>query len=94
MLLVHDAPKGVTFERHRKGAGYVSEVLGLDTVLERARPQVCFFGHHHTRMESSVASVPCLGLNKVPMPGCLVAGELSGPRRQWRLLADWPVRAP
>lgn len=36
VLLVHDAPAGVTFERHRRGAGWVSEAAGLDDLLARA----------------------------------------------------------
>jgi hypothetical protein len=39
-LLVHDAPAGVKFERHRRGAGYVSKAAGLDDLISRVRPQV------------------------------------------------------
>jgi len=73
LLLTHDAPAGVRFERHRRGAGYVSEAAGLDEVLRRASPRLCFFGHHHTRLQAEVAGVPCHGLNKVGMPGHRVA---------------------
>lgn len=56
VLLVHDVPAGVKFDRHRRGAGYVSEAAGLDVLLDRVRPRVCFFpipvrcghvGHDH-----------------------------------------------
>lgn len=49
IVLTHDAPAGVCFQRHRQGAGYVSQAAGLDVVLARARPRVCFFGHHTMR---------------------------------------------
>jgi hypothetical protein len=41
IVLTHDAPAGVRFERHRRGAGYVSEAAGLDALLARVRPRVC-----------------------------------------------------
>jgi Icc-related predicted phosphoesterase len=69
ILLVHDAPAGVRFERHRQGAGYVSEARGLDELVRRARPRVCFFGHHHTRIDAEIANVRCIGLNKVARSG-------------------------
>lgn len=37
ILLTHDAPAGVRFERHRRGTGYVSEAAGLDVLLARVR---------------------------------------------------------
>jgi predicted phosphodiesterase len=81
IVLTHDAPAGVPFERHRRGAGYVSEAAGLDDLLARTQPRVCFFGHHHTRLEAVVAGVPCRGLNKSPHPGSLLAVEMSGGQR-------------
>src|SRR5256885_13258944 len=54
ILLVHDAPAGVKFERHRRGSGWVSEAAGLDQLVAGVRPRVCFFGHHHTRVDGEV----------------------------------------
>jgi len=94
VLLVHDAPAGVQFATHRRGRNYVSEAVGLDTLIERTRPRVCFFGHHHTRLDAEVAGVRCLGLNKVGMPGNLVAIELDHHGRGWTLIGEWPERRP
>lgn len=90
VILTHDAPAGVRFERHRRGAGFVSESRGLDEVLTRTRPRVCFFGHHHTRVESDVAGVPCVGLNKVGQPGQLLAFEMHPGEQDWKRLGEWP----
>jgi len=70
----------------------VSEAAGLDVVLDRVRPRVCFFGHHHTRLDAEVAGVRCVGLNKVAMPGNLVAVDLATRGRGWSLLGEWPAR--
>jgi hypothetical protein len=48
------------------------------------------FGHHHTRVDSEVARVQCIGLNKVAKPGNLVAFEMFPGGRDWRLLGEWP----
>ncbi|HEX7076067.1 MAG TPA: hypothetical protein VF226_18670 [Hyphomicrobiaceae bacterium] len=58
---------------------YRSEAEGLAQAVARTRPRVCFFGHHHTRLDAEVAGVRCIGLNKVAMPGNLVALG-AGPR--------------
>jgi hypothetical protein len=94
IILTHDAPAGVRFERHRRGEGFVSEAAGLDELLVRARPRVCFFGHHHTRLDGEVAGVKCLGLNKGPYPGCLVAFEMKAGESAWALLGEWPAKEP
>ena len=47
----------------RRRAGYASEAAGLDLVLRRVKPLVCFFGHHHARVDAEVAGVRCIGLN-------------------------------
>jgi predicted phosphohydrolase len=94
VLLVHDAPAGVRFERHRRGAGYVSEAAGLDDLLRGTRPRVCLFGHHHSRFDATVDGVPCVGLNKVRMPGNLVAVDIEERGRGWSILAEWPERRP
>jgi predicted phosphodiesterase len=92
IVLTHDAPAGVRFERHRQGAGYISEVAGLDGLLTQVQPRVCFFGHHHTRVDAEVSGVRCLGLNKVAMPGNLVAIDIEPGKRDWSLLGEFMQR--
>jgi predicted phosphodiesterase len=94
IVLMHDAPAGVCFQRQRHGAGYISQAAGLDVVLARARPRVCFFGHHHARVDAEVSGVSCIGLNKVGCPGNLVAAEIKPKGREWSILGEYsaPVR--
>jgi Icc-related predicted phosphoesterase len=92
IVLTHDAPAGVRFERHRQGAGYISEAAGLDVLLAQVRPRVCFFGHHHTRVDTEVSGVRCIGLNRVAMPGNLVAIAIEPGKRDWSLLGEYPQR--
>jgi Icc-related predicted phosphoesterase len=89
IVLTHDAPAGVRFERHRQGASYVSEAAGLDVLLAQVRPRVCFFGHHHTRVDAEVSGVRCIGLNNVSMPGNLVAIEMEPGKQGWSLLGEF-----
>ncbi len=89
IVLTHDAPAGVSFERHRQGAGYTSEAAGLDELLARLRPRVCFFGHHHTRIDAEVSGVRCIGLNKVARPGNLVAIDIEPGKRDFSLLGEY-----
>jgi predicted phosphodiesterase len=91
ILLTHDAPAGVRFERHRRGRVYISEAAGLDVLLARVQPRVCFFGHHHIRVDAEVAGVRCIGLNKIAMPGNLVAIDMEPGqgRRDWSLLGEY-----
>jgi hypothetical protein len=35
---------------------------------------------------------PCIGLNKVRMPGNLVAVEVPERGREWTVLGEWPER--
>lgn len=88
ILLTHDAPAGVRFEWHRRGASYASEAVGLDLLLTQVKPRVCFFGHHHTRVDAAVAGVRCIGLNKIAMPGNLVAIDMQPGKREWSLLGE------
>ena len=60
--------------------------------MHGVRPRVCFFGHHHTRIDAEVAGVPCVGLNKVRMPGNLVAIDLPAGGGPWIRLGEWPER--
>lgn len=92
VLLVHDAPAGVRFATHRRGEGYVSEAAGLDALIGRVRPRVCFFGHHHTRLDAEIGDVRCIGLNRVGMPGNLVAVELDEHGTGWTVIGEWPER--
>jgi Icc-related predicted phosphoesterase len=92
IVLTHDAPAGVRFDRHRQGAGYISEAAGLDVLLARVQPRVCFFGHHHTRVDAEVSGVRCIGLNKVAMPGNLVAIDMEPGKRHWSLLGEYTQR--
>jgi predicted phosphodiesterase len=92
ILLVHDAPAGVQFQRHRRRIGWVSEAAGLDQLVASVRPKVCFFGHHHTRVDGDVAGSRCIGLNKVRMPGNLVAIDFAAREREWSILGEWPKR--
>ncbi|MGB6308147.1 MAG: metallophosphoesterase [Steroidobacteraceae bacterium] len=89
IVLTHDAPAGVRFERHHRGAGYVSESAGMDYLLDRLQPRVCFFGHHHTRIDAVVSGVRCIGLNKVAMPGNLVAIDMKPGKRDISLLGEY-----
>ncbi len=90
IVLMHDAPAGVRFPRPLRGGTTSSSTLGLDTLLEQVRPRVCFFGHYHMRFDALVAGVPCLGLNKGPHSGSLVAIEIHAGEPGWRLLGEWP----
>lgn len=92
IVLTHDAPAGVRFERHRRGYGYVSEAAGLDALLTCVRPRVCFFGHHHTRVDAEVSGVRCIGLNKVAMPGNLVGIEMEPRTREWSVIGEYTQR--
>lgn len=92
IVMTHDAPKGVRFPRHRRGEGFESDAAGLDELLTRTNPRVCFFGHHHTRLDAEVRGVPCVGLNKVARPGNLVAVEMMPGERGYEVLGEWPRR--
>lgn len=94
IVLTHDAPAGVRFERHRRGEGFVSEAMGLDELLAKTQPRVCFFGHYHARVAAEIAGLRCLGLNKGHYPGCLVAIEMKPGERVWTLLGEWPPKEP
>jgi len=92
ILLTHDAPAGVRFQRHRRSASHVSEAAGLDVLLARVRPRVCFFGHYHTRVDAKISGVHCIGLNKIAMPGNLVAIDIERGKPEWSLLGEFRSR--
>lgn len=89
IVLTHDAPAGVRLPRNRRGEPYISGTQGLDVLLARVRPRVCFFGHHHARVDADVAGVRCIGLNRVAMPGSLVAIDLQPGRREWSVIGEY-----
>jgi hypothetical protein len=89
VVLTHDAPAGVHFPRHRGGRGFVSPAAGLDELLGQLSPSVCFFGHHHTRLDADIRGIRCIGLNKVARPGNLVAIEMRPRQRDWQFLGEW-----
>lgn len=93
VLLLHDAPAGVEIVQRRHGGRdrrYVSEAAGLADVVARTRPRVCFFGHHHARVDAEIAGVRCVGLNLIGRPGNLVAVEIETRGRGWSILGEWP----
>jgi len=36
--------------------------------------------------------VRCIGLNKAPHPGSLIAFEMRAGEREWQVLGEWPER--
>lgn len=93
ILLLHDAPLGTEFvQRRPKGERrYTSTAVGLTEAVTRVRPRVCFFGHHHNRVDWDVDGIKCVGLNVVRRPGNLVAIEVPVKGRQWQHLGEWPL---
>jgi predicted phosphodiesterase len=89
ILLLHDAPTGVQFRDGATG-GWVSKAAGLDQLVASVKPQVCFFGHHHVRVDAEVGGVRCIGLNKAGSPGNLVALELKPAGAGWAIHGEWP----
>jgi predicted phosphodiesterase len=98
VLLLHDAPAGVEFTWRRNDGSvrrrYQSEAEGLAQAVARARPRVCLFGHHHTRLDAEIAGVRCIGLNKVAMPGNLVALDVPPRGHGFEILGEWPGLTP
>lgn len=89
IVLTHDAPAGVHFKRNGRSSDYVSETAGLNLLLARLRPRICFFGHHHARVDAEVSGVRCLGLNKIGCLGNLVAVEIDPRSKNWSLLGEF-----
>jgi hypothetical protein len=93
VLLLHDAPAGVAFTWRRKDGSvrcrYEREAEGLRQALLATKPILCLFGHYHTRLDAVVEGVPCLGLNKVPYPGSLVALDIDVERRSYEVVGEW-----
>ena len=91
ILLLHDAPAGTKLGRRLPSGTiepYVSNAAGLGEAVARARPAICFFGHHHQRVDLEIAGVRCIGLNAVGRPGNLVAFRfLEG---SCEVIGEWP----
>jgi hypothetical protein len=88
IVLTHEAPA----ERHCRGGGYVSEAVGLYVLLAQVQPRVCFFGHHHIRVDVEVSGVRCIGVNKIAPPGNLVAIDMAPGKQEWSLLGEFRQR--
>jgi hypothetical protein len=92
VVLFHDAPFGIEFIK-RMASGderrYTSQAEGLSEALAAIRPKLCFFGHHHVRVDAEIEGVRCVGLNAVGHRGSLVAFEAQGDG-QVALLGQWP----
>ncbi len=89
IMLTHDAPAGVRYERRWRGGSYVRQTAGLDAMLGHLRPSVCFFGHHLVLVDAEVSGVRCIGLNKVGYPGSLVAIEFESKGREWSVIGEY-----
>ncbi len=72
------------------GENRASNASGLDDLVRAVRPRVCFFGHHHIRVDGEIEGVPCVGLNLVGRPGNLVAVEV-GQGAGRTVLGEWPI---
>jgi len=94
IVLMHDAPAGVHFKRRCHSSAYTSGAAGLDVLLARLRPRICFFGHHHARVDAEVSGVRCVGLNKIGCPGNLVAVDIDPQSKNWSLLGEFGNCAP
>lgn len=68
----------------------LSRGTGVGDVVAKVRPAICFFGHHHRRVDAEIGGVRCVGLNAVGRPGNLVAFELER-GGEARILGEWPA---
>lgn len=58
--VLHDAPAGIEIVgRYPSGdeRRYRSEAVGLAEVVSKVKPAVCFFGHHHRRVDAEIDGV-------------------------------------
>jgi hypothetical protein len=94
--MLHDAPAGGELVWRRVVGSvrrrFKSDAEGLAQAVARSSPRLCFFGHHHTRLDAEIAGVRCVGLNKVAMPGNLVAIDIPAREDGYEILGEWPRR--
>ena len=92
ILLLHDAPGGVEIVKSHPVQGerrYTSDAAGLRTAVLKVKPQICFFGHHHVRLDADVDGVQCIGLNAIGYPGSLVAVTTER-GKGCKVIGEWP----
>ncbi len=63
-----------------------------DSLLSKAWPRLCLFGHHHHHawVTAEIAGVRCVGLNCIGPGGNLVAIELGANSPGWSVIAESP----
>jgi hypothetical protein len=57
---------------------------------ERSRKPRSFRRAFFGSSPGEVAGIRCIGLNKVRMPGNLVAIDFDSRERKWEILGEWP----
>lgn len=72
ILVFHDAPAGIDFDR------YTSQAGGLGELVDQVRPRVVLFGHHHQSRTGCRSGVPYFGLNLLGRPGDVAVIEVNG----------------
>jgi hypothetical protein len=90
ILMTHDAPAGIRFEKRGGAHAHVSNAAGLDSLLSKTRPSLCLFGHHHARVNADIAGVRCVGLNCIGRAGNLVALDMDVGSGDWSVRAEFP----
>lgn len=86
IMLFHDSPAGIVFNGMR--GRYVSPTLGLNDVLAALSPIVCFFGHHHTRVDAMIKGVRCIGLNKVGCSGSVMIVDVNNASQTFEIVGE------
>ena len=54
------------------------------------RPARAFFGHYHNASTPKSRVSGCIGLNKIVMPGNLVALDIPARGQGYEIVGDWP----
>lgn len=86
ILLTHEAPDNVCI-----GSGNYSHAEGLDEILAKKKPDVCFFGHHHRRVSDVIQGVRCEGLPKIGMQNHLLAVNIDE-NNHATIFGEWPTK--
>jgi hypothetical protein len=89
VLLMHDAPHVVSVGMRDGGGSSLASSLTL--LVQKLRPRIAFFGHHHQQTGTVIDGIPCVGLNIIGQKGHMVAWESSIPNARDGLLAGWPA---